>query len=294
MDNIDYSKIKTGDMPGDKVQINADHVIKAEKIFKHLITKYKNQVQGPRNNKLVISVYGGSGVGKSEIGALLAKDLNGMGINTYILSGDNYPYRIPKINDSERERLYYDAGIKGLVESGEYSIERHEIIKRLKKEGKDSDVKLIEQNKWLECYQKYGKERLANYLGTQEEIDFHEVSSIVQKFKQGEPSIYLKRMGREEEALWYDQVDFQRIKILIIEWTHGNNEKLVGVDIPILLNSTPEETLEHRKKRNRDGKTDSTFTSLVLSIEQELLDSQRHKAKIIMTKQGGLLEVEHG
>jgi len=61
------------------------------------------------------------------------------------------------------------------------------------------------------------------------------------------------------------------------------------VDIPILLNSTPEETLAHRRARNRDGKTDSAFTMLVLELEQNLLKSQAHKAKIILSKSGELL-----
>jgi alpha-galactosidase len=61
------------------------------------------------------------------------------------------------------------------------------------------------------------------------------------------------------------------------------------VDIPVLLNSTPEETLAHRRSRNRDGKIDSPFTMRVLEIEQQMLHSQANKAKIIISKQGELL-----
>jgi hypothetical protein len=77
--------------------------------------------------------------------------------------------------------------------------------------------------------------------------------------------------------------------VLVIEWTHGNSDNYEGVDIPILLNSTPEETLAHRRARNRDGKTDSAFTTLVLELEQNMLKSQAHKAKIIVSKAGELL-----
>jgi hypothetical protein len=59
-----------------------------------------------------------------------------------------------------------------------------------------------------------------------------------------------------------------------------------------LLNSTPEETLEHRRSRNRDGKLDSPFTMLVLNIEQEKLKAQAHKAKIIITKAGELIDFD--
>ena len=76
---------------------------------------------------------------------------------------------------------------------------------------------------------------------------------------------------------------------MIIEWTHGNSDHYAGVDIPILLNSTPAETLAHRRARNRDGATDSPFTTLVLQLEQRLLESQAHKAKLILSKSGELL-----
>ena len=98
--------------------------------------------------------------------------------------------------------------------------------------------------------------------------------------------IFLKRMGRTEDERWYDKVSFADTNVLIIEWTHGGNENLRGVDVPVLLNSTPEETREHRRLRARDGKTDSAFTTMVLEIEQEELDRVGKQAKIIMAKSG--------
>ena len=97
-------------------------------------------------------------------------------------------------------------------------------------------------------------------------------------------------MGRTEDERWYDRVDFSDIKVLIVEWTHGGSENLRGVDIPILLNSTPEETKEHRRLRARDGKTDSAFTTMVLELEQEKLDRAGRRAKIIMTKAGEFID----
>jgi alpha-galactosidase len=96
-------------------------------------------------------------------------------------------------------------------------------------------------------------------------------------------------MGRTECDLWYEKVDFRDKSVLIIEWTHGNSDYYDGVDIPIFLNSTPKETLIYRAIRSRDGKVDSPFTMRVLEIEQQLIDSQAHKAKIIISKSGELL-----
>ena len=92
--------------------------------------------------------------------------------------------------------------------------------------------------------------------------------------------------------MWYDEIDFSETEILFLEWTHGNSDYLTEVDIPILLNSTPEETLAHRKARNRDGNVDSPFVMMVLEMEQKMLNRQAHKAKIIVTKSGKLINFE--
>ena len=138
-------------------------------------------------------------------------------------------------------------------------------------------------------YQKAGRCRLSEYLGSQMEINFDEIGDIVARFKQGAQSLYLKRMGREREALWYDEVDMRDVQVLVIEWTHGNSDHYQGVDIPVLLSSTPAETLAHRRARNRDGRPDAPFITRVLGIEQRMLEAQAHKARVILSKAGEVL-----
>ncbi len=226
-----------GDMPGDKIKIEEQHIKKAKIIYPVL----KSMLHSP---KTVVCVCGGSGVGKSEIASLLADMLYSDGIGVYIMSGDNYPHRIPAENDAERERVFAEGG----------------------------------------------KEALDGYLGSQKEIDFELVNSILASFKAGEPKISMKRMGRSPGELWFDDVDFSNVSVLILEWTHGNSNNVKGVDIPIFLNSTPAETLEHRRNRARDKGVDSPFTTMVLQLEQSKLYSQAHKAKIIVTKSGELID----
>jgi hypothetical protein len=215
--------------------------------------------------------------------------LNLMGVGSYTLSGDNYPHRIPKYNDAERLRIFRKSGIDGLISHGQYIEGRYTTLKEIQESGNDSNPEYVNLYPWLSIYQSAGRNGLMNYLGTANEIDFKELTGIITRFKNGETGIFLKRMGREETELWYDHVDFSNKNILIIEWTHGNNHNLQGVDIPILLNSTPQETLEHRRSRNRDGATDSPFTTMVLAIEQDMLISQAPKAKLILSKSGEIL-----
>ena len=236
---LDITNIPHGDMPGDKIEIEQSHITKAEKIYPLLRTLLPE-------GKAVVSVCGGSGVGKSEVASLLAGMLCEDGIKAYVMSGDNYPRRIPSENDAERERVYA-AG---------------------------------------------GRDALAAYLGSDAEIDFALVNRILAGFHAGEAQINMKRMGRTPDELWFDSVDFADTQVLILEWTHGNSNRICGVDVPILLNSTREETLEHRRKRARDKGVDSPFTTMVLEMEQEQLKSQAHKAKLIVTKSGEIISYD--
>lgn len=285
----DTDKIPTGDMPGDKVKIGPEHIQKSRVIFPRLMELLIPALDSNPHERAVVVVCGGSGVGKSEIASLISLYLNRMGVGSYTLSGDNYPHRIPKYNDAERLRVFRQSGISGLISQGQYLEGRTATLKELQVSGNDSNPECVKAHPWLSLYQSAGRSGLKNYLGTPNEIDFRELSGIVAQFKNGAPSIFLKRMGREETELWYDAVDFSNRHVLVIEWTHGNNHNLQGVDIPILLNSTPQETLEHRRSRNRDGATDSPFTTMVLSIEQEMLVSQAPTAKLIVSKSGEIM-----
>jgi alpha-galactosidase len=285
----DTDKIPTGDMPGDKVKIDPQHIQKSQVIFPKLLELLIPALESNPHERAVVVVCGGSGVGKSEIASLISLYLNRMGLGGYTLSGDNYPHRIPKYNDAERLRVFRQSGISGLISQGQYLEGRPAVLKELQASGSDSNPECAKTYPWLSLYQSAGRGGLKNYLGTANEIDFKELSGIVAQFKNGSSSIFLKRMGREETELWYEPIDFRDKHILVIEWTHGNNHNLQGVDIPILLYSTPQETLEHRRSRNRDGATDSPFTTMVLAIEQEMLVSQAPNAKLILSKSGELL-----
>lgn len=285
----DMEHIPTGDMPGDKIKIGPDHIRKSLVIFPKLLELLIPALERNPHQRAVVVVCGGSGVGKSEIASLISLYLNRMGVGSYTLSGDNYPHRIPRLNDAERLRVFRRSGIRGLISQGQYLEGCAAVLKELQVSGNDSNPACTKTYPWLVLYQAAGRDGLRNYLGTPNEIDFEELSAIVAQFKNGASDIFLKRMGREETELWYERVDFRDKHVLVIEWTHGNNHNLQGVDIPILLNSTPQETLEHRRSRNRDGSTDSPFTTMVLSIEQDMLVSQAPAAKLIVSKSGELL-----
>lgn len=280
-----------GDMPGDKVAIGEEHIRKAQLIFPELVKEMEKLAEAGRN-KIVVTVCGGSGVGKSEIASLLTYYLCEKGIGSYTLSGDNYPHRIPQYNDAERLHVFREGAIRNMLNEGAFSEDRFAVIHELQMAGTDAEEKHTQQYPWYCSYLSGGRKALQGYLGTEKEIDFPQLTEIIRQFKAGKKEIWLKRMGRTDTELWYECVDFSETDVLLIEWTHGNSDNYAGVDIPILLNSTPRETLAHRRARNRDGATDSAFTTLVLELEQIMLRNQAVKAKIIVSKAGNLLDYE--
>ena len=62
--------IPHGDMPGDKVEIGESHIEKAKTIFPELVKLVKEVVENRDSQRAVITVCGGSGVGKSELASL--------------------------------------------------------------------------------------------------------------------------------------------------------------------------------------------------------------------------------
>ena len=280
-----------GDMPGDSVKIGDEHIRKACVLMPALLPLLRKSMEENRG-RAVVSVFGGSGVGKSEIASLIACYLREAGIGVYTLSGDNYPRRIPMYNDAERLCIFRTAGIRGLLREGLYSPGVRAELAELWQAGTDPDPAAAEGRPWLNTYQKAGREALAAYLGQDAEQDFDELKAIVGRFRAGEQRIWLKRMGRSDDALWYDEVDFSRTGVLIIEWTHGGSGRFGKVDLPVLLASTPAETREHRRARARDKGTDSAFTTMVLEIEQKLIEDRAPTAALILSKAGGLITLE--
>ena len=280
--------IPHGDMPGDKILVGEDHVRKASLLFPKLAEALRELA----GEKAVVSVFGGSGVGKSEIASLLGWYFRCAGIGSYVISGDNYPRRIPLYNDAERLSIFRAGGLKGLLAAGLYSPDLQKALDILWPKGLDADASYGADMPWLAAYQAAGRKALSAYLGTPMEQDYGELNGIIAAFRQEESPVWLKRMGRTEEERWYDPVDFSEVNVLILEWTHGGNPALRGIDVPIFLNSTPQETREHRRKRARDGKTDSAFTTMVLEIEQEELRRAAPHARFILSKSGKFLSAE--
>ena len=257
-----------------------EQIRNAERLFPLILEKTEER----KEKKTIISVSGGSGVGKTGMAFLLQNMFEKQGKKSLIISGDNYPHRIPMYNDAERIARFRMSGLNGLITERLYTDEVKEKLLELQKAGRDAEEQ--EDMQWLSIYQKYGDKALTDYLGTDQELDYEAVSNLLLQFHGGTSQLLLRHMGRTPDDIWYDRMDVSDTDILILEWTHGNSACLQGVDVSVVLISTPEETLENRKKRNRDTAIDSPFVARVLRIEQKKINDGLDRADIIQDMHG--------
>lgn len=281
--------IPQGDMPGDKVWIGPKSIQKVNTAFRTILPMLKNAFLANKHERCVISVSGGSGVGKTCVSALLAFYLNEIGISAYTLSGDNYPHRFPQQNDDERMRIFRLAGVRGMLAQNVYTAQHAAALKELQQQGTDCDPSKPSEYPWLHTYQAAGQDALMQYLGTGNEQEYGQLENLLKDFKDGKETLWLKRLGREATDLWYEEKDFSQISVIVLEWTHGNSGLFEGVDIPILLSSTPAETREYRLMRGRDANADTPFITMVIELEQLKLEARAEHAKVIISKSGELL-----
>lgn len=270
---MDTKEITVSDLAREQIR-------NAERLFPLILEKTEER----KEKKTIISVSGGSGVGKTGMAFLLQNMFEKQGKKTLIISGDNYPHRIPVYNDAERIARFRMSGLNGLITEGLYTDEVKEKLLELQKAGRDAEEQ--EDMQWLSIYQKYGDKALTDYLGTDQELDYEAVSNLLMQFHGGTSQLLLRHMGRTPDDIWYDRMDVSDTDILILEWTHGNSACLQGVDVSVVLISTPEETLENRKKRNRDTAIDSPFVVRVLRIEQKKINDGLDRADIIQDMHG--------
>ena len=284
--------IPQGDMPGDKVWIGPQSIEKANVTFRALLPLLRAALADNPHRRAVVAVTGGSGVGKTCVSALLTYYLNQIGVGAYTLSGDNYPRRIPEQNDAERIRIFRTAGVHGMLAAGVYAPETAARLKQLQLADLDPDPAQCEADPWLAAYQKAGRAALSEYLGTALEQEYDQLEKVLADFHDGADVLWLKRLGRDAEALWYDETDFSGVNVIVLEWTHGNSGLFAGVDIPILLNSTPAETRQYRLSRGRDANADTAFITMVLELEQAKLEARASAARLIISKACEVLTYE--
>lgn len=284
--------IPGGDMPGDTLDLNEATIASAKKLFSSVKESIAKNIGNNPYGRTIISIAGGSGSGKTCLSALLTHFLNASNVGAYTISGDNYPHMIPVENDASRLRVFRHNGVRAVVDARLGSPEVFgEIRDFQKKENETGHVNPVDKP-WYPVYISGGKAALNRHLGTPHEQNYNEINDVLNAFRDGAETIWLRRMGRDNTAFWYEEKNFSDVSVLILEWTHGLSQFITGVDIPIFLNTTPEETYADRKRRGRDGNTDTDLIKAVVEIEQRQLLNEVSRARVIASRSGDVMTYE--
>lgn len=288
----EHEDIKGGDMPGDKMDVKIGSIIQSRNLFPILTDRIKNVVSENPYGRCVVSISGGSGSGKTVLAALMSHYLNLAGIKSYTLSGDNYVHRIPEENDAGRRRVFRHNGIRNVVDSGFGSPSNFKEIMEMQKEEDETGKFSHKDAPWFDSYIEGGRKALKRHLGTPHEQNFNEMNDVLNAFRDGAKDIWLRRMGRDDTAFWYEDVDFSDTSVIFLEWTHGLSGYLTGIDVSVFLNTTPEETKAFRLARARDDNARSDLIQNVIEIEQQMLLSQVPTADLIVNREGKVISFD--
>lgn len=246
------------------------------------------RLEDQKTDRLAISISGCSGCGKTTTASAVRSCLNEWGIETDVVSGDDYPVRYPALNDMERVARYRNGGLQALTDAGCYDEQIGEKLTQLWREENDAAETASSEPDaaWRTIYREGGRKALRAYLGTPEEQRFDLLNRVIDGFRNSSDRVALRRLGREADAQQYAWKDYSHARVLVIEWTHGASGWLKGLDVRVMFTATPEETLQLRKKRNRDPGVTSPFTAQVLRIEQMALTERFKYADLLLNLQG--------
>lgn len=151
-----------GDMPGDTIRIQEEYIPPVEKLLASVEPYFKP-------GRMVITISGGSGSGKSTQASILSWLLAKKGIRSYIMSGDNYPHRVPRLNDACRLQTYQEGGREAL---NAYL-------------GTDQEIDYERVNEIIEAFKNGAQTIEMRRLGTEPEdrveepIDFSEIDLLI-------------------------------------------------------------------------------------------------------------------
>ncbi len=230
--NVENSSIVDGEETiktdnGDILKINISHRARTNMLFDWLRNKYTDPAK-----KLVISVGGPSGSGKSEIGALLSALYQNAGIPSILVPCDNFPIRAPKFNDLHRRELF--------------------------------DSK--------------GKEALAAYLGSEDEILFSRLGDICKDFLSGEETVNLRKINMQTcEITESIPTKVGHARVLVFEGTWSC--RIPSLSESVFLATDFKKTAAHRQNRGRieiqNDENRKFIEEYVLPFEQVTLENIR-------------------
>ncbi|SFI29691.1 zeta toxin family protein [Halpernia frigidisoli] len=112
------------------------------------------------------------------------------------------------------------------------------------------------------------------------EVNLEHLQENIDDFKKAKNQIEKPLVNYEADIIIEEEIDLEKIKVLIVEGTYVN--MLENIDLKIFIARTYLDTLEQRKSRNREEMT--AFIENVLSIEHNIIKKQEMTADLVINK----------
>jgi len=237
-------------MRGDVLIIEDYHIKAAKGIVQHLIGDIKST-----KRRYIITIGGESGSGKSEMGKAIQDELEAAGIKAVILGQDDYFVLPPRSNDA--------AGIKAVIlGQDDYFV----------LPPRSNDLKRRENSKWL---------------GPHVEVKMKNLEKNIINALKGVKTIKKPLIDYEKNEILEEIVDLEGVGVLIAEGTYTS--LLRNVDRRIFIDRNFEDTLAHRRKRERGEEVGDPFIERILETEHKIIAGHKHLADILITKDYGVV-----
>lgn len=183
-----------------------------------------------------------------------------------------------------RDEVYNTKGKYIITVAGESGSGKSETAASIANEFKDKQIKcyIFQQDDYFVYPPKTNakiRESDINWVGVQEvKIDL--LDSHLKSIKKGNNKIIKPLVNFKDDKITEETVNLDEYKVVIAEGTYTT--LLKNVDKHIFIDRDLNETIEARRKRNRENQDE--FLEKILAIEHNIISSHKQNAEIIITK----------
>ncbi len=129
-----------------------------------------------------------------------------------------------------------------------------------------------------------------HWLGPHVEVRLDALEANLREAVGGKAMISKPSVDYDANTIEEETVNLEGVRVVIVEGTYTS--LLKHVDTRIFIERTREDTLEHRRKRNRGSEAGDPFVEQVLAIEHMIIAGHRQLADFLITKDYEVLAVE--
>ena len=121
------------------------------------------------------------------------------------------------------------------------------------------------------------------WLGPNAEVEMDLLNEHIRKARSGENDLVKPLVDYANDSISLEEISLDGVRVIILEGTY--TALLRHVDCRVFIARNRQDTLEHRKKRNRGTEAGDPFIEDVLRTEHKIIAGFQYFADIIITRE---------